>query len=89
MAACRIAPIDTPTTLALEVLGNMDKKLHWEKNWIPRSSDALSIYVTMGLLSASLLSKQLLEVIYSVMTTLYWLNMVGMCVSHSIELTHS
>jgi len=35
----------------------VDKKLHWKKNWIPRSSDASSVYVTVGLLSALLLSR--------------------------------
>ena len=72
------------------MLRSMDKKLHWEKHWIPRSSNtssliprplfakkkmvwewdynSSSIYVTMGLPSALLMSRQLLKAIYSVIT---------------------
>lgn len=39
-------------------------------DWIPRSSNTSSVYVTMGLQSTSLLSKQMLKAIYSVVTTL-------------------
>ena len=50
-----------------------------------RSNATFSVYEKMGLLSASLLFRHVLKAIYSVKTTLSWLNVVGRSVSHRID----
>ena len=51
----------------LLMLWSVDEKVNWKEYWLPRSNDT-SVYMTMGLLSASQLNRQLLKAIYSVMT---------------------
>ena len=50
-----------------------------------RSNGTFSVCERMGLLSALFLFRHLLKTIYSVETTLCWLNVMGMSVSRGID----